>query len=136
MATITPQNPYRKTCTIKTCRNLPQNLPQPAANLPQICRKPAKSAANLPQTCRKPAANLSDQCCIKEKSTKTRVLTNPRFQLIKKIYLKTCREPAANLPQTCRKPAATCRKPAANPPQTCRKPAANPAANPPQHLSD
>ena len=94
--------------------NLPRLAAKPAANLPQICRK---SAANLPQTCRKPAANLPQTCCIKEKSTKTRVLTNPRFELILKIYRKTCRDSAA-------KPAANLPQPAANLPQICRKPAA------------
>ena len=76
--------------------------------------------------CRKSVATLAVLSCIKEKSTKTRVLANPRFELILKIILKSVAKSVAICRKSvgiCRKSVAICRKSVAGLSRVCRGPA-------------
>ena len=85
-------------------------------NLSRLCRD---RFAFCRKICRKSVATLAVLSCIKEKSTKTRVLTNPRFELILKIIGKS----VATLSQICRNLSQSVANLSQSLSQVCRGPA-------------
>ena len=92
-------------------QNLSQNLSDLSQNLSEsvgICRKNLSESVGI---CRLFCCISAVLSCIKEKSTKTRVLTNPHFQLILKTCRKTCRNLSESVAKLVAKLVGICRWP-------------------------
>ena len=103
-----------------TPKSLSENLSRLCRDRFAFCRKICRKSVGIcRKICRKSVATLAVLSCIKEKSTKTRVLTNPRFELILKIIGKS----VATLSQICRNLSQSVANLSQSLSQVCRGPA-------------